>query len=52
MVHCDFGWGGDCNGFYIDGVFNLKSKYNIYDNENDNGKKINYNNSVRILVYD
>ena len=22
FVHCNFGWGGDCNGYYISGIFN------------------------------
>ncbi len=52
MVHCDFGWGGKYNGYYLDNVFNLGSEDNIYDNNNHSGddKKLNHHN--RILVYD
>ncbi len=24
LVHCNFGWGGLCNGYYYSGIFNLK----------------------------
>ena len=48
MVHCDFGWGGKCNGYYVDGIFNSE---NEFDNNNHN-RNTNYNHHKRIIVYD
>ena len=50
MVHCDFGWGGNCNGYYVDGIFKLNSSDNDYDGYHDN--KTNYNHHKRIIMYD
>ena len=52
MVHCDFGWGGDCNGYYISGVFDLGDTNNI---ENDVGfaqtNNYNYDTLIKIISY-
>ena len=52
MVHCDFGWGGDCNGYYISGVFDLGDTNNI---ENDAGfaqtDNYNYDTLMKIISY-
>ncbi len=52
MVHCDFGWGGKCNGYYVSGVFKLNDSNSEKDNPNDGGKKTNYNHHVRIITYE
>lgn len=51
MVHCDFGWGGDCNGYYVDGIFKLNNSENEFDS-NWHTQKKNYNHHVRIIMYD
>lgn len=51
MVHCDFGWGGKCNGYFVDGIFKLNNSENEFDNNNHNGNT-NYNHHKRIIVYD
>jgi hypothetical protein len=51
MVHCDFGWGGPCNGYYVDGVFKLNSSDNDYDEINTERKNTKYNHHVRIITY-
>lgn len=51
MVHCDFGWGGKCNGYYVDGVFKLNSSKNEYDNKWDKQENVNYNKHIRIITY-
>ncbi len=51
MVHCDFGWGGLCNGYYVDGVFKLNSEDNEYDEPLYGNKNIKYNQHVRIVMY-
>lgn len=31
MVHCDYGWGGSCNGDFVSGVFKVdNNNYNWY----------------------
>lgn len=30
FVHCNFGWSGECNGYYLNGVFDLNNGANIY----------------------
>ena len=51
MVHCDFGWGGSCNGYYVDDVFNLNSDENDYDNPWADRISTTYNHHVRIITY-
>lgn len=51
MIHCDFGWGGNYNGYYVDNCFNLGSEDNIYDgrHENDDRTLNSYN---KLLMYE
>lgn len=51
MVHCDFGWGGPCNGYYVDGIFKLDSDKNDYDRPWLRKKDTNYNHHIRIITY-
>ena len=53
MVHCDFGNGGYCNGYYDDGIFDQKSSKNILDSdEEDQGTRRNYNKYLHIVKYE
>lgn len=53
MVHCDFGWGGFCNGYFVSGIFNLGSDDVSFDHSGDKGKSdTNYNNYLKIITYD
>lgn len=53
MVHCDFGSSGQCNGYYVSGIFNQNDTTNIeFDNPSLNGEKTNYNHYIRIITYD
>ena len=44
MVHCDFGWGGKCNGFYVNGVF---APFDSITGE----RKEQYNRHLRMVTY-
>lgn len=50
MVHCDFGWSGNHNGYYVDGIFRA-STLNDYDNSNDKGLEKKFNRHLRIIMY-
>lgn len=50
MVHCDLGWGGNYNGYYVSGIFNLNNNDNEYDG-NHSGEKRKYNTYVKLLTY-
>lgn len=52
MVHCDFGWSGKCNGYYVSGVFKLNDPGIEYDRSWDTGKSDNYNNYIHLVTYD
>lgn len=53
MVHCDFGWGGPYNGYYVSGVFNSNDSRTEFDNNSYNqSKKKKYNTLVKIIKYD
>ena len=52
MVHCDFGWGGKANGYYVSGLFKLNSPEVEFDPGSDTDKKTNYNHHVRVIMYD
>lgn len=51
MVHCDWGWGGNCNGYYTSGIFNLNANDNVFDGVHF-GNTTNYNFYIRIISYD
>lgn len=52
MVHCDFGWGRSCNGYYTSGIFNLSPSSNtLFDNPADLGDTINYNCYIKTITY-
>ncbi len=50
MVHCDFGWHGLHNGYYVDGIFR-DIPYTEYDDSNDSGLEDNFNHHLRIIIY-
>lgn len=50
MVHCDFGWGGSCNGYYVDGIFKLNdSRVELDSHGREN---TNYNTFVKVVMYE
>ncbi len=53
MVHCDWGWGGYCNGYFVSGVFDLTSSQNIYDENQKPGKSDteNYCNYLKTITF-
>ena len=46
-----FGWGGSCNGYYVDGIFKLNSDKNNYDYPWLGVKDTNFNHHMRIITY-
>lgn len=50
MVHCDFGWGGNQNGYYVSGIFQNGNAQNEYDSTN-HSMSINYNTLMRIVKF-
>lgn len=54
MVHCDFGFSGEGNGYYVSGVFKFNDpeseKDNIYDESNKDTR--NYNVLIQLITYD
>lgn len=52
MVHCDFGWGGFCNGYFTSGIFNLNntSYHTQFDNPSNSGDT-NYNAYLKTITY-
>lgn len=52
MVHCDFGWQGKCNGYYVSGVFKTyDDDVEFDDSEADNSKEVYYVRYVHLLSY-
>ena len=50
MVHCDFGWGGKCNGYYVSNVFKLDDPAAELDSIRYNVSTY-YNNYIHIITY-
>lgn len=52
MVHCDLGWYGSNNGYYVEGVFKMDDPSIEYDAGHD--PKVNYNYSYynKIITYE
>lgn len=51
MVHCDFGWGGSCNGYYVSGVFKLNDPNSEKDGYGAKENKTNFNNYIHLITY-
>ena len=56
LVHCDFGWGGEYNGFYYSGIFDLSKPAAEVDDDlreypidNPNGYIYDYN--LMLITY-
>lgn len=52
MVHCDFGWGGSCNGYYVSGVFKLNDPNIEHDYNTSNNNSTHYNHLLKVITYD
>ena len=52
MVHCDFGWEGLCNGYYVSGVFKLNDSNIEHDPGSNYGGNTYYNNLLKVITYD
>ncbi len=53
MVHCDFGWGGAYNGYFVSGIFDLGSSSTEFDESKYAGKNSTYYNSyLKIISYE
>lgn len=52
MVHCDFGWKGDCNGYYVSGVFDLDDTHSEKDFTTNRNTNKYYNTLIRLITYD
>lgn len=52
MVHCDFGWKGKCNGYYVSGVFKLNDSNIEHDPSTNYSGNTNYNNLLKVITYD
>ena len=51
MVHCDFGWGGNSNGYYVSGIFKLNDSDVELDSGSQYCKTTNYNNYLHVITY-
>lgn len=51
-VHCDWGWKGDCNGYYHSGIFDLIDGDNEFDRPNNYNNIYNYHKCFRTITYD
>lgn len=50
IVHCNFGWNGLFNGYYVSGIFALKD--GEWDTRGNDDDKTKYNNYLKIITYD
>lgn len=52
MVHCDFGWGSYCSGYYVSGIFDQRDNKWEPDEPRYGLGELNYNNYLHIMSYD
>jgi hypothetical protein len=50
MVHCNLGWDGAADGWYIYGIFDTKNRPLLPGNSSSNGAAANLSQSVQIMV--
>ena len=52
MVHCDFGWHGVANGYYVSGVFDLDDPNIEHDPYGETDSNLYYKWYLRFIYYD
>ena len=53
MMHCAFGWGGYCDGYFASGIFNMASSQTEFDDPSDAGTdSSNFNLYLKTITYD
>lgn len=58
-IHCNFGWGGNCDGYYSDGIFDTTTELpsslvdsSVGDKISSNaGENYNFNYGLKIITY-
>lgn len=50
MVHCDFGWGGNYNGYYVAGVFKLND-LNAEIDSTKGDSNTHYKHNTKVILY-
>lgn len=51
LIHCNWGWDGKCNGYYVMNVFNLNNGAIIPDGGNSGTEPKLYNLEIKTLTY-
>lgn len=55
-VHCNYGWGGECDGYYTSGIFNTTSALSSGDIDSKIGDRTgtngNYNTNLGVFTHD
>ncbi len=52
LLHCNFGWGGSNDGYYLEGIFDLrKGQIDVNDNEYFGSRDRYYQASKQIITY-
>ncbi len=54
LMHCNFGWQGECNGYYVSGIFNTKNgstEREGYENNWGSTSNSNFNWAFHIITY-
>jgi hypothetical protein len=55
LVHCNWGWHGTCNGYYVSGIFNTKNapkERESYENNWGSSSGSNFTWSFYTITYD
>lgn len=52
MVHCDFGWSGKNNGYYVSGLFKLNDPTVEHDQTNNRQETTHYDKYLYLISYD
>lgn len=51
-VHCVFGWGGNYNGYFLNGVFDFMSNETAFDNPNTTSTSLFYSYYLKTITFD
>ncbi len=52
LLHCNMGWNGTCNGYYVSGIFDVNNGATIPDLGYEGSDKYDFDWWYRILTYD